>query len=106
MANMEEQGDDLARMLKFLLCCGEAEKITEEELGQANEKKEAGKELTERNYCIGNKVTDCGVEYDHGIVFCNPVCAKNYFRVRSEAGLGLEVTSSSFSSSSLPSLID
>ena len=126
MANMEEEEEErikdqgeLVRKLKFLLCCGEAEKITEqeeeeevaklkglkEELGQDNEKKE---ELTEEslNYCMGeNKVTDCGVltEYGHGIAFCNLACAKNYSRVRSEAELGLEECSSSSSSSPNPS---
>ena len=117
MTNMEErikEQGDLVRKLKSQKA--EKKKITEEvaklkglkeELGQDNEKKEAGKELTEEslNYCmVGNKVTDCGVltECGHGIVFCDYVCAKNYSRarVRSEAGLGLEVTSSSSSSSS------
>ena len=112
MTNMEErikEQGDLVRKLKSQKA--EKKKITEEvtklkglkeELGQDNEKKEAGKELTEEslNYCmVGNKVTDCGVltECGHGIVFCDYVCAKNYSRarVRSEAGLGLEVTSSS-----------
>ena len=116
MTNMEErikEQGDLVRKLKSQKA--EKKKITEEvaklkglkeELGQDNEKKEAGKELTEEslNYCMGNKATDCGVltECGQGRVFCDYVCAKNYSRVRSEAGLGLEVTSTSSPSLSPP----